>query len=646
MTDMAKVVSVPKENNIFLDGIMGTSKWSSGGMHTTLKYYIAEMETIYPQSGDRFWAYDMGPTETPTIWSIMQTIESFCNITFSITDRIEEASIVWSRSDLEGNSPTGNDLGMADFPGERNVNGETHGEAQSLIVINADAYLSSKYNPAVTDPDRVVQGGYNYCTFIHELGHALGLTHPHDSGNDSDQFPGVENPDDYGNYNKNQGIYTMMSYNDGWHTAPHKGSPSTHWGYQGGPMALDIAALQRMYGANTNYQTGNDTYTLRDTNQIGTFYSCIWDAGGTDLIQGTKNLVNIIDLRAATLAYDVGGGGYVSYAKGIHGGFTIAEGVLIENATGGGMNDKITGNNANNILKGLGGNDRLYGLAGRDRLEGGSGNDMLDGGNGIDTLVGGAGNDLYVVTAGDVVIEAARQGTDTIQSMGKWVLGANLENLVLTGARHVNGTGNGLANTLTGNAGNNVLKGLGGNDRLAGGAGRDTLDGGAGNDTLIGGAGNDRLLGGKGADQLEGSIGNDVLIGGAGNDRLLGGTGADTLEGGAGRDLLYGGADSARDVFVFRSLADSRPGAANRDQLFDFRPGRDDIDLSALDADSGRRGNQDFDFSGVTAAANSVWYVKQKGGVLVRADHDGDAKADFEIWVGDVARLGMGDFIF
>lgn len=82
--------------------------------------------------------------------------------------------------------------------------------------------------------------------------------------------------------------------------------------------------------------------------------------------------------------------------------------------------------------------------------------------------------------------------------------------------------------------------------------------------------------------------------------------GRGTLESVAGRDLFYGGAGSARDVFIFRSLADSRPGAANRDQLFDLRPGRNDIDLSALDVDSGHKGNQDFDFSSATAATNSV----------------------------------------
>jgi len=180
----------------------------------------------------------------------------------------------------------------------------------------------------------------------------------------------------------------MMSYNDGWETNPAGTPPSAApYGYEGTPMAIDIAVLQMKYGVNTTYHTGDDVYVLPDTNAVGTFYSCIWDAGGNDTIAYNGSRATVIDLRAATLLAEPGGGGFISNASGIFGGFTIANGVVVENATGGSGNDTITGNDAANFLLGRDGNDLL---------SGGAGNDTLAGGNGNDTLAGGAGNDSFV----------------------------------------------------------------------------------------------------------------------------------------------------------------------------------------------------------------------------------------------------------
>ena len=100
----------------------------------------------------------------------------------------------------------------------------------------------------------------------------------------------------------NQGIFTMMTYNDGWNTGPDGASPSPNFGWEGTAMALDIAALQYLYGANQGFATGNDTYLLKNINEPGTFYTCIWDAGGVDTIRQDGSLDCTIDLRAATLA--------------------------------------------------------------------------------------------------------------------------------------------------------------------------------------------------------------------------------------------------------------------------------------------------------------------------------------------------------
>jgi hypothetical protein len=113
-------------------------------------------------------------------------------------------------------------------------------------------------------------------------------------------------------------------------------------------------------------------------------------------------------------------------------------------------------------------------------------------------MSGGPGNDTYVVNAaGDTVTEIANEGTDTVQSGITYTLGANVENLTLTGSADVNGTGNLLDNALTGNAGNNVLDGGAGNDTLTGGVGTDTLTGGVGDDTFI-------YMRGDGSDSIDG----------------------------------------------------------------------------------------------------------------------------------------------
>jgi hypothetical protein len=152
--------------------------------------------------------------------------------------------------------------------------------------------------------------------------------------------------------------------------------------------------------------------------------------------------------------------------------------------------------------------------------------DYLDGLGGADSLTGGDGNDIYIVdNAGDTVIEtnASAIQIDTVRSsLASYTLPANVENLRLLGADPLNGTGNGLNNTLYGNEGDNVLEG---------GAGDDTFHGHAGADTLIGGDDNDALYGWTGADTLIGGAGDDTYgIDNAGDlVRELSGEGTDTV---------------------------------------------------------------------------------------------------------------------
>jgi len=243
--------------------------------------------------------------------------------------------------------------------------------------------------------------------------------------------------------------------------------------------------------------------------------------------------------------------------------------------------DQVYGESGNDALFGRDGNDELSGMDGNDRLDGGSGNDLLDGGAGTDEMIGGAGDDTYVVDdPSDTVTELAGEGNDTVRSSIDYTLGANLENLTLTGSDNLVGQGNELDNVLIGNRGNNTLTGGAGNDRLDGGLGADTLVGGTGADTYIVDNAGDTVveLAGEGVDTVKTSVshalaahvenliltgtgdtdatGNDLdnhLTGNAGGNRLDGGTGADTMAGGQGNDTYV--VDQAGDV-VTEALAE------------------------------------------------------------------------------------------
>ncbi|MBX3578905.1 MAG: calcium-binding protein [Rhizobiaceae bacterium] len=146
------------------------------------------------------------------------------------------------------------------------------------------------------------------------------------------------------------------------------------------------------------------------------------------------------------------------------------------NGTGNALDNTIVGNAGKNVLRGGAGDDVLRGGTGNDKLYGDGGDDYLDGGAGVDILAGGTGNDTYVLdSASDRVIEYANAGIDTVRASFSYTLGANVENLILTGSAHINGTGNALANVIIGNAGNNQIAGKDGNDILTGGGGADAF---------------------------------------------------------------------------------------------------------------------------------------------------------------------------
>lgn len=419
--------------------------------------------------------------------------------------------------------------GFAYLPGAEGVPGDRAAGAP-----DGDVYLNN-YWSFIQAPALWNRG---FLVLTHEIGHALGLDHP----GDYNRAPGVDIIyEANAEYAEDTAQYSVMSYFSETYTGG-----DYHGLYPAAPQLHDIAAAQRLYGANTTTRTGDTVYGFNSNAARPWFEAAgagaplifaAWDAGGRDTFDFSGySQAQRIDLGQNRFS-DVGG-----MLRNV----AVADGAVIENALGGSGADSITGNEAANRLSGRGGVDQLYGLGGDDTLAGGALGDRLDGGLGVDIA-------SYAEETVRLVVDLAGAGPDTLVSIEGLMGGAFGDELA----------GNAAANTLLGGAGDDVLQGRGGLDRLDGGAGTDTASyageaarvivdlSGAAPDTLISieavlGTAFDDILGGDAAaNTLAGGAGDDVLEGRGGNDRLDGGAGEDTARflsatGGVAVDLAAG----------------------------------------------------------------------------------------------------------
>jgi len=468
------------QTNTTLDGILGGSMWNvpDGG---TITWEVQDSNSF--SWGDYL-------TEFDNLAVIMAEFDQIIDAEFQYLGWLtspESESTADITVTFENFSTLGlseNIAGFARFPGTVN---------EGTVKLNLESTVLEKFVPG--------QSGYH--TVIHEIGHALGLSHPHDGG--PWNWPSFS---DLGISALDSMYTTVMSYEP----------PVYSWSYGWAttPMIWDAYALQAMYGMETQTRSGDQVYYLLDDNTA----NAIWDSGGNDTISAEQSInANVIDLRQGYFS------GYSSDVTG------ITFNTLIENAIGSSQSDTIIGNNLDNIILGKSGNDVIFGEDGNDSIDGGEGRDISNYSGStspvvVNLLDGTATSGIYV---------------DTLVNI-ETIVGSDYADTLL---------GDSGANRLTGGKGNDLVFGDAGSDIIYGDDGSDIIDGGTGTDILsylsIASAVSIDLSSGKAIngdytdlisniEWILGSTHSDTIIGDLESNKIEGSSGDDTIDGGAGTD--------------------------------------------------------------------------------------------------------------
>ncbi|GAA0651323.1 M10 family metallopeptidase C-terminal domain-containing protein [Brevundimonas lenta] len=528
--------------------------WSGAlGQAATVSFAFRVSAAVMPSDTTGFTQFT-----TAQIAATLQALAAWSDVAQITFNRVTDPGSQYSDNAtiLFGNYATGQSgaAAFAYLPGS--MPGQTDVNAQP-----GDVWINSSQGSNTN----LTALGYGRQTLLHEIGHAIGLSHP------ADYNAGAGQSITYGahaTYFEDSRQYTVMSYFSEQETGAdfQINGVGTQY-YASAPLMDDIAAAQRLYGANMTTRTGNTTYGFNSnagqswfsaTSSTSPLVFCVWDAGGTDTLDFSGySAISTIDLRQ----------GAFSSVGGMVGNVSIAIGAVIENVIGGTGADTIRGN------------------SGANRITGNGGNDSIDGGLGSDTVVFSGARASYTITwAGQVGTVTGPGGTVTVTNVeflqftdqtvaaaptGGLLVGGDMTNETITGTA--------LADTLGGLGGIDTVNGLAGNDTLSGGSGADTLSGGDGDDFLSGGVGADTINGGSGLDTADYSDAVDGVVVNLATGTASGGAGVDTLtevenlNGSVHSDVLTG--DGLGNILRGNGGIDTLNGGGGADQLFSGAPG-------------------------------------------------------------------------